>query len=63
MLMIFWFVMPVMIGGFGNLYLPAMLGVPEMVFPRLNNIALILLPLAYQCLIASAITDEGSGTA
>jgi heme/copper-type cytochrome/quinol oxidase subunit 1 len=39
-----------------------MLGVPEMCFPRLNNIALIILLPALQCLLGSVITDEGSGT-
>jgi heme/copper-type cytochrome/quinol oxidase subunit 1 len=39
-LMIFFFVMPSILGGFANLRLPQLLGVPELVFPRLNSQAL-----------------------
>jgi len=40
MLMIFFFIMPAVISGFGNMLLPLILGVPEMVFPKVNNLGL-----------------------
>jgi len=37
--MIFFMVMPTLIGGFGNMFLPLLIGSPDMAFPRLNNIS------------------------
>jgi heme/copper-type cytochrome/quinol oxidase subunit 1 len=38
-IMIFFFVMPVLIGAFGNIFVPMMIGAPDMSFPRMNNIS------------------------
>jgi cytochrome c oxidase subunit 1 len=32
-------VMPALLGGFGNILVPVMIGAADMAFPRLNNIS------------------------
>lgn len=60
--MIFMFVMPVLIGGFGNYIVPLHLGLADVAFPRVNALSFWLLPASLLLMQLSLGEALGPGT-
>jgi len=61
LVMIFMFVMPVLIGGFGNFIVPLQLGLPDVAFPRVNALSFWLLPTSLGLMYLALLEKLGPG--
>ena len=62
LLMIFYLIMPSLFGGFGNLFVPTLVGAIDMAFPRLNNLSFWLLFSSLILAASAMLIGEGMGT-
>merc|ERR1712188_325149 len=62
LIMIFFLVMPALFGGFGNYFVPIFQGSPEVVYPRVNNLSILVLFLSFILILISIISEVGGGT-
>ena len=61
LLMIFFLVMPGLFAGLGNIFVPTLSGSPEVGYPRVNNMSLLIVPFSYGLLIVSIGTEFSNG--
>tara|TARA_B100000768_G_scaffold153484_1_gene149721 strand:- start:1005 stop:1193 length:189 start_codon:yes stop_codon:yes gene_type:complete len=60
--MIFYMVMPGLMGGFGNYLIPIYLGASEVGFPRTNGLSLLLLfPVSVSIILVASVTEYPGG--
>src|SRR5262249_18071293 len=63
LIMIFWAITPAMIGCFGNLCIPLMVGARDMAFPKLNMLSYWTFFLSGIMVVASFVVELGAAAA
>jgi cytochrome c oxidase subunit 1 len=63
LIMIFFAVTPMMIGAFGNLCIPLMIGARDMAFPKVNMLSFWTFVVALLLIVASFLVHLGTGSA
>lgn len=58
-IMVFFFVIPVLFGAFGNFLLPTQLGIRDVAFPRLNSFMFWITPSGFVSLLHILVFDRG----
>nr|YP_913163.1 cytochrome c oxidase subunit I [Romanomermis culicivorax]ABL11590.1 cytochrome c oxidase subunit I [Romanomermis culicivorax] len=61
LLMIFFMIMPALIGGFGNWMLPLLLMCSDLIYPRVNSLSFWILPFSLWFMIMSLMIEAGAG--
>ena len=59
-LMMFFVVIPALVGGFGNYFMPLQIGAPDMAFPRMNNLSFWLYIAGTSLAICSVLAPGGN---
>jgi len=62
LVIIFFMVIPGLIGGYGNFFFPILISCMDLFLPRVNNFSYWLLPWSLVLLLFSLLIDVGSGT-
>jgi heme/copper-type cytochrome/quinol oxidase subunit 1 len=61
LIMIFFLIMPSLLGSYGNYLLPIYLGGSEIIYPRINNISILIIPSTLLIMILSIVSEYTLG--